>query len=134
MNRFLCTKKEIRKYSTIAREETLPLVKNLINCCLNQGDIWGNEVHTHVLSCNDLVAEEPIYYVSFMNCFWFQKNTSDRSSGQAIDPTMMRNFEKVCQWLEEEGDGELYTLAEIHGIMQELRVVNVIPKSILKKN
>lgn len=94
MNRFLCTKKEIRKYSTIAREETLPLVKNLINCCLNQGDIWGNEVHTHVLSCNDLVAEEPINDVSFMNCFWFQKNTSDRSSGQAIDPTMMRNFEK----------------------------------------
>lgn len=80
------------------------------------------------------VAEEPINDVSFMNCFWFQKNTSDRSSGQAIDPTMMRNFEKVCQWLEEEGDGELYTLAEIHGIMQELRVVNVIPKSILKKN
>ena len=57
MDSFLCARKAIRKYSTVERVETLPLVKAFINCCLNC-DIWGNEVHTHLLSCNDLVAEE----------------------------------------------------------------------------
>ena len=57
MDSFLCARKAIRKYSTVERVETLPLVKAFINCCLNC-DIWGNEVHTHLLSCNDLVVEE----------------------------------------------------------------------------
>ena len=35
----------------------------------------------------------------------------------------MKNFERVCQWLEKEGDSELYTLAEIHGKMKELRKI-----------
>ena len=66
-----------------------------------------------------------------MNCFRLQKNISDRSSGQPIDPNVMRNFERVCQWLEEEEDSELYTLVEIHRKMEDLAgAVNAIPKSI----
>ena len=98
----------------------MPLVKTLISCCLNRSDIWANEVHTRLLSCNDLVAEEAIYHISYMNRFRLQKNTSDKSSGRPIDPVMRRNFERVRQWLEEKGDSELYTLAETHGKMQEL--------------
>ena len=77
-------------------------------------------MHTHLLSCNDLVAEEAIYHIFCMNRFRLQKNTSDKSRGQPIDPTMRRNFEWVCQWLEKEGDSELYTLAETHDKMEEL--------------
>ena len=62
-----------RRHSTIARVETLPLVKTLINCCLNPGDIWGNEVYTRLLSYNDLVTEEAIYHISCMNRFRLQK-------------------------------------------------------------
>ena len=32
---------------------------------------------------------------------------------------MIRNFERVCQWLEEEGVSDLYTLAEIHDKTEE---------------
>ena len=120
MNCFLCAKKAIRKYSTVARVETLPLVKTLTDCRLNRGDIWGNKVHTRLLSYNDLVAEEEIYHISCMNRFRLQKNTSHRSSEQPKDPTMMRNFKRERWWLEEEGDSELYTLAEPHGKMEEL--------------
>ena len=33
---------------------------------------------------------------------------------------MIRNFERVCQWLEEQGVSDLYTLAEIHDKTEEL--------------
>ena len=52
MGCFLCAKKAIRKYSTIARVKTFPLVKTLITCYLNRGNIWGNEEYTRLLSCN----------------------------------------------------------------------------------
>ena len=97
MNCFLCTRKALRKYSTVVKVEAFPLVRTLINCCLNQGDIWGNEVHTRLLSCSDLLVEEAIYHISCMNRFWLQKNTNYRSSGRPIVPAMMRNFERVCQ-------------------------------------
>ena len=84
----------------------------------------GKKVHTRLLSCSDLVAEEAIYHISCINRVRRQKNTSDKSSGRPIDPNMMRNFERVCQWLEEEGDNEFYTLAEIYGKMEELAVVS----------
>ena len=40
-NCFLCTKKAMRKYSTVARVETLPLIETLIKRCDSRGDTWG---------------------------------------------------------------------------------------------
>ena len=43
----------------------------------------------------------------------------------------MRNFERDFQWLDEEGDRELYALAEIHSKMEDLaRAEYAIPNSI----
>ena len=42
MNCFLCGKKAVRQYSTVARVETLPLLNTLINCCQEKGDEWGS--------------------------------------------------------------------------------------------
>ena len=39
---------------------------------------------------------------------------------KTIDSTMMENFQRLCRWLEEEGDSELYTLSEVHSKMEEL--------------
>ena len=36
-NCFLCTKKAMRKYSTVARVETLPLIQTLIDRCESRG-------------------------------------------------------------------------------------------------
>ena len=116
---FLCTKKALQKYSTVARVETLPLIETLIKRCDNRCDAWGNAVHSRLTSCNDLVAEEAIYHISCMNRFRLQINKSHKR-GRPLDSTRMENFQRVCQWLEEEGDSELYTLSEVHSKMEEL--------------
>ena len=48
--------------------------------------------------------------------------TSDRSSAQPIAPIMMRNFERIGQLLEEEGDSELYALIKSNTKMKELNL------------
>ena len=40
-NCFLCAKKEMRKYSTVARVETLPLIQTLVDRCESREDRWG---------------------------------------------------------------------------------------------
>ena len=116
---FLCTKTAEHKYSTVARVETLPLIETLTKRCISRGDEWGDEVHSRLMSCNDLVAEEAIYHISCMNRFRLQIK-SENKRGRPLDSTMMENFQKICQWLEEEGDSELYTLSEVHSKMEEL--------------
>ena len=70
-------------------------------------------------SCIDLVAEEAVYHISCMNRFRLVKSTTEKPSGRPVNPLMMENFLKVCQWLDE-GDGEPHTLADIYNKMVEL--------------
>ena len=104
---FLCPKTAEIKYSTVARVETLPLIETLTKCCISRGDEWGDEVHSHLMSCNDLVAEEAIYHVSCMNRFRLQIK-SENKRGRPLHSTTMRNFQRNCQWLEEESDSKHY--------------------------
>ena len=45
---------------------------------------------------------------------------SSNKVGRPINAVMMDNFERVCNWLEEESDCELYTIAELHEKMVQL--------------
>ena len=118
-NCFLCNKKADLRYSTVKKVETLPIKTRLLECSRERADKWGAEVHDRLNSCIDLVAEEAIYHIVCMNRFRLMKFAKDKSSGRPVDETQMENFQKVCQWLDE-GDGELYTLAEIYNKMIEL--------------
>ena len=108
----------MRNYSTVARVETLPLIETLIKRCGSREDTWRDAVHSRLNSCNDLVAEEAIYHISCMNRFRLQTNKNNKR-GRPLDATMTMNYERICQWLEEEDDCELYTLSEIHSDFSE---------------
>ena len=84
-----------------------------------EGIHGGNAVHSRLKSCNDLVAEEAIYHISCMNRFRLHTNNSNKR-GRPLDSTRTENSQRVCQWIEEEGDSELYTLSEVHSKMEEL--------------
>ena len=45
---------------------------------------------------------------------------STKNRGRHVDPDMLLSLEKLCTWLECEGDAELYTLAELHAKMSAL--------------
>ena len=51
-------KKAVRKYFTVAREETLSLVNTLTNCCEYGWNIWRKRVHVRLISCNDIAVED----------------------------------------------------------------------------
>jgi len=40
--------------------------------------------------------------------------------GRPLDQAMLQSFEQLCQWLEQDGGAELYTLSELHEKMEEL--------------
>ena len=49
-----------------------------------------------------------------------QKQPTSNKKGRPSDTMMMDNFARVCSWLEEDSDIELYTIAELHDKMVEL--------------
>ena len=55
---FFYMKKAVRKYFTVAREETLSLVNTLTNCCEYGWNIWRKRVHVRLISCNDIAVED----------------------------------------------------------------------------
>ena len=118
-NCFLCNKSANRKYSTVVEVKTIPIKKHLLSCSESRNDVWGNEVRHRLDSCFDLVAEEAVYHISCMNRFRLVKSTTEKPSWRPVNSLMMKNFLKVCQWLDE-GDGELHTLADIYNKMVEL--------------
>ena len=116
---FLCSKKADKKNSTVYQVTTLPLRNNLITCCKSRIDDWGNTVKDRLECCIDLVAEEAVYHISCMNKFRL-KTYSENKRGRPADLSMLEGFSKVCEWLENDADGDLYTLKEVHNKMSEL--------------
>ena len=66
---FLCTKLADGRNSTVIQIRTLPLQNKLLNQCKSKADEWGREVLGRLSSCNDLVAEDPVYHIPCMNKF-----------------------------------------------------------------
>ena len=48
------------------------------------------------------------------------KDGADKKRGRPEDVQMVKGFERVCIWLEETSDCEMYTIQEIHLKMVEL--------------
>ena len=77
-------------------------------------------MHTRLLSYHDTRGSNPPYFLHHL--LLGSKYTSDRSRAQPIAPIMMRNFERIGQLLEEEGDSELYALIKSNTKMKELNL------------
>ena len=79
----------------------------------------GERVLEKLLSCHDLAAEEAVYHNVCMNKFRLNRLTPEKR-GRSINQDMNDAFEKVCLWLENAADGELYTLKELQKKMSAL--------------
>ena len=84
-----------------------------------RNDEWGKKVLFRLENCNDLVAKEAKYHHACMTSFQLW-DESCRKKGRPLDKQMLIGFEKLCTWLEEKSDCELYTLEELQTKMQEL--------------
>ena len=103
----------------IAKVQTLPIRDSLIKRAEERNDDWGNQVLGKLLTCNDLVAEEAIYHLVCMNKFRLERLNPGKK-GRPVNSTMMDAYGKVCYWLENETDCELYTLKDVHEKMRSL--------------
>ena len=68
----------------------LEIRESLLRCCAERTDEWGLQVSGWLQSCNDLVAEEALYYHNFYLCFTQHRNMVPESSkgGCLTDPEM----------------------------------------------
>ena len=62
----------------------------------------------------------------------FNKKT-DKNVGRPVDTALMERFEKICHWLEEEGDYELYTLNELQQKIEEMEAKGYTNKHLKHK-
>ena len=117
---FLCAKTVDLKHKyrdKVKNVMTLPLRLNMIGKAKERGDSRGNTVLATLESCVDLVAEEAMYHALCMaNFCLIPKET--KKIGRPLD--MVTAFDKLCSWLEEESDCELYTVKELGQEMEKL--------------
>ena len=119
---FLCSEKiddHNLKREGVSSVMTLPIRDKLIKRANERSDEWGERVLQKVPSCYDLAAEEAVYHNACMNKFRLDILTAEKR-GRPINQDMIDTFEKLWLWLENEADGELYTLRELHEKMSPL--------------
>ena len=114
----------------------LPLRDNLVDCAQERNDDCGKSVLGRLESCNELAAEEAVYYATCMTKFRLTRS-SDNSKGKPMDKVFLESFENVCEWLESEGDCDLHTLKELQQKMKDVNGIgsysSVYPKKNLKE-
>lgn len=102
---------------------TLPFCEKRQECCEKRGDPWATEVQNRLHGYIDLVAAEAIYHGNCYSRFILLKNLNttpeNTIKGRPEDLEMRQWFEMLCDWLECEGDADLYTLSELHSKMTE---------------
>ena len=56
------------------RVATLVIRESVLEPCSKRGDEWGLDVHSRLMTCNDLVAEEAVYHtICHVNFFRVNK-------------------------------------------------------------
>ena len=100
------------------RVMTINIKNNVLLAAENRKDDWGEEVFGRLAVCNDLVVEEAVYHSAYMAKF--SKKTDSGKIGHPISEEKVCYFEMLCEWLEKDGDCELYTLQELFAKMEEV--------------
>lgn len=106
----------------VCRVTILPFRDTLMQCCEKRRDRWATEVQNRLHGCIDLVAAEAIYHSDCYSRFTLMKNlsgTEGKTKGRPEDQEMRHWFEVLCNWLESEGDADLYSLSDLHTKMTE---------------
>ena len=86
-------------------------------------DEWSKQVLTRISTSNDLVANVAIYHKDCLTRYilnWPFSDVPKGKRGRSVDEIRNKWFEMLCIWLENEADGELYSLTELHDKMTEM--------------
>ena len=116
-----------RKRDPVSRVTTLELKKTILEHAERRNDEWGETVKGRLVYCNDLVAEEAIYHNACMPNSKYN-NKTERKTGRPDDDSRRNVFESICQWLEEEGDSELYTMKELITKFEDMGSTGYTPR------
>ena len=100
---------------------TLHFRDKVLEWCDTRGDTWAAEVQNRLHGCIDLVAAEAIYHSNCYTMFMLNKKATPETTvkGRPEDQDMRQWFDALCNWLESEGDADLYTLSELQAKMVE---------------
>ena len=85
----------------------------------------GNKVETRLNGCLDLPAADAVYRKLCHSHFMLNRkrpsssHVSESTRGRKPDAAMLKYFEMLCLWLENEAEEELYTLHELALKMSE---------------
>lgn len=108
--------------SDSSRASTLEIHQNTLKVAEERNDQWGLEVRGRLLTCNDLVAEEAVYHRRCSRLFHGKSpsplNVDSACSTWCDEPKRIA-FDKLCEWLEV-AEEQLYTISELHEIMNEM--------------
>ena len=97
---------------------------SLLRICSEQNhDEWAATVKKHLLACHDLIAAEARYHKSCYDRFRkkLPRKSEDPqmiSQGRTVNKTKFQDFDKLCHWLESEG--ELHSLLDIQNKLIEI--------------
>ena len=102
---------------------TLELQSSVLHSCEKRGhDAWAMKVSSRVQSCNDLVAEEPVYHKTCHDRFHLGKPMAGeadcpllKAPHRPLDMTKQASFSTLCEWLESQTDRYLYSVTELRG-------------------
>ena len=97
------------QWESIKRVIKVNIKNNALLAAKNHKDEWRREeVFGRLKGCNDLVSEEAVYYSACMAKF--SKKTESGKVGYRINEEKVWSFVVLCEWLDKDGDCELYTL------------------------
>ena len=98
--------------------QTLQIQENILRKCNQRENELTRSVQGRLQSCNDLVAEEAVYYRACYQKFLSGDGESN-PVGCPVNPDSSSAFDKLCLWLESEASTDLLTLSELQSKMEE---------------
>ena len=88
---------------------------------IDSNDKWAIEVKGRLLGINDLVAEEALLHKSCSTKFLnFRDLRTEQGGGRKIDEDCEALLSKLCDWLDNEMEHNLFTLDQVHEKMRSL--------------
>ena len=106
------------KRDPVYRVRTLDFRETIINECQKRGDSKSRSLRTRVESCLCLVAAEARYHHRCNRAFISPRDNS--LPGRPVNEEKHEWFTGMCEWLEDYGSAELYTISELLQKMTDL--------------
>ena len=85
--------------------------------CHERKNDWGQAVLDRLWTCIDLVAAEAVYHLSCMADFKLNQVEGSGVRGRPRNSDMTNALDKICDWLENSEESEVYSTQELYDKM-----------------